>query len=273
MSNKNLETQKIIERCSECYETLRQLLPLIQENGQYEYYIEYFISLTGCRTEIAALEIMGLVDRKECSLSAIADYPYTDNPVEALRAHYDVICHLIKHVHAHSSFMWYAKRADSFEQFVGLCVEEAEKRYCSESYEFVFPESEPTIPPGIFAQCIQQYDSTISPLPSLYDDNSIVHSTLIMSGVAVVQGGKYLAVRVYDGKQEGKKQIKKHMKALRSSDYDNNSDDTMRYAIYAARSANTHREFIKKCCKAAMEDIERKRIDDFHAKLDAIGCP
>ena len=94
--------------------------------------------------EFCALELMGLFERKQDgSLSATVEYPLTDDPIAILRAHYEalrdednqnyeMLCDgndpYVDPVHPPSAGKWYADRADSFEMFVGLCIDEAEKR-------------------------------------------------------------------------------------------------------------------------------------------------
>lgn len=136
MSNENINFEEVAVQAAELFEQISSTLVFAGANEAemrlHPMYLPYCV-----------LEIMGMVERNEYRLSAIVEYPEVGEPMAALRAHYEalknedtqnyeMLCDgfdpYVEPVHPPSAGKWYADRADSFEMFVGLCIDEAEKR-------------------------------------------------------------------------------------------------------------------------------------------------
>lgn len=135
MSNE-FEFEEIAAEAAELFEQISTTLVFAGAN-------EAEMKLHPMYLSYCVLEAMGMVERKQGLLSAIVEYPQTGEPMAALRAHYqalrdednqnyEMLCDgfdpYVEPVHPPSPGKWYADRADSFEMFVGLCIDEAEKR-------------------------------------------------------------------------------------------------------------------------------------------------
>lgn len=284
------EIQEIIERCACVITALRPgfLRPItFVDNQGNESVLRPNIDLKMFEIEVAALGIMGLVERNKNVTSLVVDYPYAVDPVAFLRAHYEalrdednqnyeMLCDgmdpYVEPVSAPSDAKWYADRVDSFEQFVGLCFETAVKRADSDE------KSEPTykvlpdpIPRNIFALCVHAYEYITGPCMEIYEPDNIAHRTLIASGIVSFFQGDQLSGSRYSGYQDGETQFNEHRKACKWAMEPYSTVN--RFALSVAKDVRTTREFIRKCAEFAAKEMAEEKQEEFDKQLDEIGCP
>lgn len=136
MSNEKVKFEEVATQAADLFQQISTTLVFAGAN-------EAEMKLHPMYLPYCVLEAMGMVERKDYVLSAIVEYPEATESMAALRAHYqalqnednqnyEMLCDgidpYVEPVHPPSPGKWYADRADSFEMFVGLCIDEAEKR-------------------------------------------------------------------------------------------------------------------------------------------------
>lgn len=272
MSNENkFESERVAIQAAELFAQISSTLVFAGAN-------EPEVKLHPMYLPFCVLETMGMVERKQGLLSAIVEYPQAGEPMTALRAHYealnnettqnyemlcDGIAPYVEPAHPPSPGKWYADRADSFEMFVGLCVEKAEKNLPTEENLEVKAVAEPiSVPRRIFAQCVNEYELITGPCTVTYDPGNLAHQTLIQSGIVGFSYGDQLFGKRYSGSQDGATQLNEHRKACKWA-YGPGEYITS-FAIGIAERSGTVREFIKKCAEAAAAAMNAERLDNFH---------
>lgn len=279
MSNK-IEFEKVAAQAAELFAKISSTLVFAGAN-------EAEMKLHPMYLPYSVLEIMGVVERNEYRLSAIVQYPQTDEPMAILRAHYEslknednqnyeMLCDgidpYVEPVYPPSAGKWYADRADSFEMFVGLCIEQAEKRLPTdeqiEAQEPVFVDR------TIVSQCVTEYDKFVSGIRA-FDANDVAHRALLVSGIISIDGDK-VKTAVFASTRNGEvfdsnQQFAEQRKALVWGIPREQAGSDLGWVI--AQKAMTGHQFMKMCAEAAAAEMNAERLDRFHAKLDAVGCP
>ena len=233
----------------------------------------------------AALETMGVIERKsQCVWKLVVNYKNRETAREFVRAHYSSLCAeqhqnyemlcdgldpFVEPISEPSTAKLYADRAGSFEQFLGLCIEHAERRLPAE--EVLESVELSDIPSNIFDLCVDAYEDITGPHKEIYDHENIVHRTLIESGIVSFRHGDQLVGKRYSGHPEGEAQLTKHFKACKFAPDGSEVESGFAWAV--AQDERTVRGFIKKCAESAAAEMSAERLDKFHEKLSAVGCP
>lgn len=291
--SKFLELQKRIEKCAEIYDVIRRGFWISAESpglgsvgiGTSPDSVDSFFDAN--KAEIAALEIMGVVERNEGRLSVAVEYPGACNSIAIMRANYkslkdqddpnfDMACDgyetYVHEIHPPSEVNYLADRVDSFEQFVGLCLEIAKRRIkTDEVNELIDTPDAVTAPRNIFALCIDEYESIIGPHIHIYETDNIAHRTLIEAGLVSIRHSDQLVGSRYSGYPDGETQFNEHRKACRRAEEP--YDWITGFAWSVAQEVRTTREFIKKCAESAAKEMMTERQQEFNRKLDEVGCP
>lgn len=280
MSNEKIKFEEVAAQAAELFAQISNTLVFAGANEAetrlHPMYLPYCV-----------LKIMGMVERKNYVLSAIVEYPEAGEPMAALRAHYEslknedtqnyeMLCDginpYVEPVHPPSAGKWYAARADSFEMFVGLCIEQAAKSLpTNEKIEAPEPV---LVERTIFDQCVAEYDKFVKGVLT-FDPESVAHRALLISGIARTDGIEVKATvfknhrngEVFDTKQQFAEQRKAFMWGIPKD------EACSKLGWDIAQRAKTGHQFMKMCANAAAVEMNAERLDRFHAKLDAVGCP
>jgi|AntRauTorcE11898_2_1112593.scaffolds.fasta_scaffold18691_1 hypothetical protein len=288
-----VELQKRIEKCAEIYDVIRRGSWTSTESlglgsvgiGIPLDSVDSFFD--GNKAEIAAMEIMGVIERKEGPLSVTVEYPDACDSIAIMRANYkslqneddpnfDMACDgyetYVHEIHPPSEANYLADRVGSFEQFVGLCLEIAERRIeTDEVNELIDTPDAVTVPRNIFALCIDEYESIIGPHIYIYETDNIAHRTLIEAGLVSIRHSDQLVGSRYSGYPDGETQFNEHRKACRRAEEAYGWITGFAWSV--AQDVRTTRDFIKKCAESVAKEMMAERQQEFNRKLDEVGCP